>query len=285
MELQPMSVDELPAHSDWPARLLGLTAESEEWGGTGTEPYERQFRELLELHRDNPDWTVHDLLREIKRHARDDPSPVSRDGDLYTASREAIQDLQDNALLAAVEPALDGDELVVVLGCGFGADLGVLAEAYPDCAFVGGEPTASGRALADRLFANDEHIAIERFDFRDEAWEPLERNSERDVVMVTRESLSTLASSRDAVGRLAGYAGEVVAGVHLEYVDELHSTESMLGLLRRAYTRERGYDRDLLSSLRAVDGVRIEAPTYDVVGANPLHPLSVVRWRPAERCR
>ena len=175
MQLQPMPVDELPAHSDWPARLLGLTAESEEWGGTGIETYERQFRELLELHRGNPDWTVHDLLRAVKRHARDDPSPVSRDGDLYMASPEAVQDLQDDALLAAVEPILGGDEL--------------------------------------------------------------------------------------------------------------HSNGAVLGLLRQAYTRERGYDRDLLSSLRAVSDIRIEAATYDVVGANPLHPLSMVRWRPAEHCR
>ena len=282
MQLQPMFVDELPAHSNWPARLLGLTAESEEWGGTGIETYERQFRELLELHRGNPDWTVHDLLRAVKRHARDDPSPVSRDGDLYMASPEAVQDLQDDALLAAVEPVLGGDELVVVLGCGFGADLGVLADAYPDCAFLGGEPTASGRALADRLFENNERIAIERFDFRDEAWEPLNRDVERDVVVVTRGSLSTLASSRNAVQRLTGYAGGVIAGVHLEYVDELHSAETVLELLRQAYTRERGYDCDLLSALQTANGVRIEATTYDVVGANPLHPLSAIRWRPTE---
>lgn len=278
MQLDPLDLDDLPAYDDWPARLLGLDADVPEWGGVGVETYEAEFDRLREVVADHPDWTARDLALAGKRRARADSGPVSVGGDLFLAPPGDVQRLQDEALRDAVAPVMDGVETVVALGCGYGTELELLADAYPSHRLVGGEPTASGRALADRLLPD--RVAVEPFDFRDDRWDLLERGEEKGVVVLTRGSLSALPSSSDAVATLADHAEALDACVHLEYVDGLHPTDSMLGLLRKAYTRERGYDADLLSALRDADAVAVEATDYDVVGANPLHPLSVVRWRP-----
>lgn len=276
MQLDPLALDDLPAYDDWPARLLGLDEDAPEWGGVGLDAYETEFGRLREVVDEHPEWTARDLALAGKRHARADPGPVSVGADLHLASPEDVQRLQDEALVAAVAPVMDDAETVVALGCGYGPELDVLAAAFPSHRLVGGEPTTGGRALADRLLPD--RVAVEPFDFRDDRWDVLERGER--VVVLTRGSLTALPSSRDAVATLAGHADAIAAGVHLEHVDGLHPTDSLLGLLRRAYTRERGYDADLLSALRESERVAVEATEYDVVGANPLHPLSTIRWRP-----
>ena len=73
----------------------------------------------------------------------------------------------------------------------------------------------------------------------------------------------------------------MTAGVHIEQFDELHPDDSLLGLLRRGYTRRRGYNENCLTALRNIDTLEITSTTYDVVGGNPLHPASELHWRPA----
>jgi hypothetical protein len=109
----------------------------------------------------------------------------------------------------------------------------------------------------------------------------LETADADDVVLFTQGSLTALPSVHDVVSEtLTDYADRVKAGVHLEHVRELHPEETLLGLLRREYTDLRNYNDDLLASLRATGDIEIASATYDVVGGNPLHPLSEVRWKP-----
>ncbi|WP_276301837.1 class I SAM-dependent methyltransferase [Halorussus lipolyticus] len=284
--MRELSLNDLPKHSPWPGRLLGRDdwAEQPGHGGVGIDAYDEVYATLLGLARENPEMGFREVQRSANHHAEESPVAISRAEDLFLVDVDEKQTLQDEATVAALAGLLDGGETVVSLGCGWGYELGVLAEAYPDCEFVGGDPTESGVALGRELFGDHDRIRVEPFDFRDDEWDLLEEvleasESDDEVVLFTQGSLTALPSVHDIVSEtLTDYADRVKAGVHLEHVYELHPEETLLGLLRRQYTDFRNYNDDLLASLQAAGGIDIATATYDVVGGNPLHPLSEIRW-------
>ncbi|NEU56126.1 class I SAM-dependent methyltransferase [Halorussus sp. MSC15.2] len=301
--MRELSLDDLPKHSPWPARLLGREDWDEQagFGGIGVSVYDEVYGKLLSLARANPEMDYRAVQRSANHHAEESPVAISRGESLYLVDVDEKQELQDEALVASFAGTLSGGETVVALGCGWGYELGVLADAYPDCEFVGGDPAENGVALARELFADRDRITVGEFDFRDDRWDLLEdvladgsaddgtgaddgRNAEGsegtgDVVLFTQGSLTALPSVRDVISEtLADYLDRVRTGVHLEHVFELHPEDTLLGQLRRSYTDRREYNDDLLTALRATDGIEIASATYDVVGGNPLHPLSEIRW-------
>jgi hypothetical protein len=285
--MRELSLNDLPKHSSWPARLLGADDRGERpgHGGVGVGAYDEAYANLLAVARENPGADFRDVQRSANHYAEESPVAVSRAEELFLVDVDEKQELQDEATVASLAGVLDGGETVVSLGCGWGYELGVLAAAYPDCEFVGGDPAENGVALGRELFGDHDRVRVESFDFRDDEWTLLEDVlAERDpagVVLFTQGSLTALPSVRDVVTEtLATYADRVKAVVHLEHVRELHPEETLLGLLRRQYTDFRNYNDDLLASLQTAEGIDIATATYDVVGGNPLHPLSEIRWEP-----
>lgn len=284
--MRELPLTDLPKHSPWPARLLGLDdRDGEGYGGTGVEWYD-VYGHLLDIARENPDLDFRDLQRSANQHAEESPVAVSRDETLHLADVDEKQEAQDEALVAALDGVLSGGETVVALGCGWGYELGVLADAHPDCEFVGGEPSENGVALARELFGDRDRIRVERFDFRDDRWTLLDDYdsgvADSEVVVLTQGSLTALPTAREVVSEtLPDHLDRIREGVHLEHVFELHPEDALLGQLRRSYVRERGYNDDLLASLRDADALDVTHTAYDVVGGNPLHPLSEIRWKPA----
>jgi hypothetical protein len=291
--MRELSLDDLPKHSPWPGRLLGGDDWEEEpgHGGIGVSAYDEVYANLLAVARENPEMGFREIQRSANHYAEESPVPISRSERLYLVDVDRKQELQDEALVASLAGTLEGGETVVSLGCGWGYELGVLADAYPDCQFVGGDPTDNGVALGRELFGDRDRIRVEEFDFRDDRWDLLEGvldandadegEGEDEVVLFTQGSLTALPSVNDIVTEtLTEYTDRVRVGIHLEHVRELHPEETLLGLLRREYTDLRNYNDDLLASLRATREVEIASATYDVVGGNPLHPLSEIRWDP-----
>ncbi|MFC7079739.1 hypothetical protein [Halorussus caseinilyticus] len=286
--MRELPLDDLPKHSPWPARLLGCDDWEEQpgYGGIGVSTYDEVYGKLRSLVRENPEMGFRELQRSANHYAEESPVAISRSESLYLVDVDEKQELQDEALVASLAGTLDGGETVVSLGCGWGYELGVLAESYTDCEFLGGDPTENGVALGRDLFGDRDRITVEAFDFRDDWWDLLEgvlADADPDeVVLFTQGSLTALPSVRDiVVETLADYADRVRAGVHLEHVYELHPEDTLLGHLRRGYADLREYNDDMLASLRVADGIDVTSATYDVIGGNPLHPLSEVRWKPA----
>ncbi|USZ67725.1 class I SAM-dependent methyltransferase [Halorussus salilacus] len=285
--MRELPLDDLPKHSPWSARLLGLDDwDGESYGGTGVSWYDGAYGGLLELASENPEFDFRDVKRSAHHHTQESPVAISERESLYLADIDEKLDRQEAALVAAFDGVLSGEETVVALGCGWGHELGVLADAYPDCEFVGGEPSENGVALARELFGDRDRIRVEPFDFREDSWEILDCDdfgvADSEVVVFTQGSLTALPSAREVVTEtLVDHLDRVREGVHLEHVFELNPEDTLLGQLRRSYIRERGYNDDLLASLRDADAIDVTETTYDVVGGNPLHPLSEVHWRPA----
>lgn len=279
-QLQPLDIDELPEYSPWPPRLLEI--EPWESDGTYTDPtkYNERYGAHLAFQRQHPALDFRDVADWRGRATSEGSTAISKREALYLTDHATAQSLQEEALVSAFEGILDGGELVVSLGCGWGYNLGVLAEAYPTCTFLGGEIAENAVTLGQNVFEDTDTVSIEQFDFHDSQWDLLEREVDRDIVLFTRGALTTLSNLQKAfITSLQDYLPTLREGVHLEPVHELHSEETLLGLLRRKYTHARGYNPGILTALNTIEDIEITATTYDVMGRNPLHPLSEIHWK------
>lgn len=278
--MKPLALDDLPCHSAWARHLLDPVEDPPEPPATYTDTgtYEELYGRILAAYRENDDGTEA-TIRRVYAAGRDDPGPVSVRESLFLASPDELLALDRYALRAALARADAEPAAVLDLGCGYGPALGTIAQTRPEATVVGGEYSPSGVALARALHAADDRIHVHRFDFHGD-WELLDA-VDGSALVFTRGALTTFPDVAAVVDRFAelAAAGEVVGGVHLEQVDA--HPETTLGLLRQHYARLRGYGGGLLGALEAHDGVEVTTVEYDVGGANPLHPHTLIRWEPA----
>jgi len=131
--------------------------------------------------------------------------------------------------------------------------------------------------LASLLFADCDNVSFLPFNWYDDSW-PIFEAVEGKALVFTRESVEQLPRAISALPTFRNYREKISAVVHLEPVYELLDKESTLGLMRRAYTQLNDYNTDLLTSLRAM-GVQLLKTQYDVMGRNPLNPISLIHWQ------
>lgn len=277
--MEHVPLEDLPKHSDWAAYLLDPSRNppGEPTAYTGTETYEKQYRPLLESYRDPPTPAA-DVVEQIRSSGRSNPDLVSMDQRLYLAGPSELVDREYEVVQTALDPFLDGNETVLDLGCGWGWTVDAIAAGFPDTRVVGGEYVPAGVEFARKMVADEEmRITVDRFDFFGD-WRILDHVDD-DCVVFTKGPLVTLPETKPVVERLETLAIErsVTAGVHLEQVGPY--PETVLGYLRRRYSRERGYSDDVLEQLRKSESLDMTDVTYDVHGANPLHPLTRIRWQ------
>lgn len=279
-----VSVNDLPKHTSWVEKLLHPeeVRPTSRDGRRAKEEYRKVYGFLLDVKEDNPEYGPDDL-RTVQNSRREDPMCVSRDGELYLTGVEEARRVSEEILLESLRPLVDGSDAVVELGCGYGYNLWLLKQHFPDCTFYGGDISEHAVELGERLFGDDPTVHVDRFDFYDDRWRPLERASRAgDVVLLTHYGIEQVPDAEPVVaGTLGKYLGGVGAAVHLEPLHELYAEETLLGQLRRRYTVVRDYNRNLLSTLREDARFDIADVDHDLLGRNPLHPLSRVRWRPA----
>ncbi len=184
-------------------------------------------------------------------------------------------DLIANAIAGDVERA----DLVVELGCGYGYQLWNLWKRFPHKSYAGGEFTAKGVEVAQRLFQSVPSIRVEQMDLCAERYSPLESVAGRSrVVVFTAYSVEDVPSAAHVISVLAKYRDSILRVFHFEPTPELHG-DSLLGLLRRRYSQVNGYNQNLVSDLRARTDVELLRVEANVFGLNPLNPFSVLEWR------
>ena len=277
--MNSLSLNQLPKHSAWTTYLLDPSNDppSDPEKYTDTEMYDDIYAYLLECYRkDEADTET--FAKETYSRGREDPDVVSIKEDLYLANTTELLEQDNTAVRDVLRPALDGDETVADLGCGWGATLGVIAEEFPSATVVGGEFSPYGVELANELHSDMDRISVEQFDFYDD-WDLFDRDN---VVVFTRGTLTTLADVESVVDRFAEHAanGNIVRGIHLEQTGP--HPDTVLGILRQRYAKVHNYSTDFLSAVEKHRDLTVTHIEYDVVGSNPLHPLTAVRWRPTE---
>lgn len=270
--MTPVSLDSLPIHSEWATALLDPeTAFPEDpTAYTGTDQYEAMYAGMRTHH--DTDIDRDEFLDSVYR--RGGSRVVSVGERLYEMKPAELRARADATAYTAAATANHSPSTVFDLGCGYGAALQPLAAAVPDATVVGGEYSEDGVALANAIHDSD-RIRATQFDF-DGDWSLLDDAS--DGVVFTRGVMTALADPEAVADRFArlARAGTLTGGVHLEQVD-VHPTTT-LGLLRRRYADVRGYDGGFLDALKTAAGISVVDVEYDVLGSNPLHPHTQVRW-------
>lgn len=290
-ESEPISLDDLPRHSSWPHRILGV----EEWEipNRDIEKIEEEYdadkyktlfefvtetgtRDPFEVKRcqnSNREWQFLDDVTE------DQWVCSSESTDLFVAPVHAAQAGNDAAVIDVFRDVLDGGETLVELGSGYGYNLNLLRDEFPGCEFLGGEYAENAIEIANHLYEGQGNVAVKPFNYYADEWPLLEAQDE-EVVVFTRLSVEQLPTCAEVIETLVGYQNAVREVIHLEPVYELHGDDSLLQLLRKKYIEINDYNRDLLSVLEGDDRIDITTTEYDVYGFNGLNPMSLVRWRP-----
>lgn len=279
--MNTLSLDDLPKHSEWTAYLLDPDADPPRDLElfTGTETYETIYSHMLESYRDSS-MSREAFVRQGLGTGPDE-DVISLEEDLYLVDDDELVEQNRSIVREALEPVLTGDETVLDLGFGWGWTLGTIADAFPDVQVVGGEYSEAGVELARELYADEGRITVTQFDFYED-WERLVPVGEKqDVVVFTKGSLVTVPDIDPLVEQLEHLVQTAVvrAGVHLEQTGP--HPETVLGLLRERYARERGYRLDVLDHLEEASQLQVTDISDDVMGDNPLHPLTEIRWEMA----
>lgn len=278
--MNEIGLDELPAWSPWPARLLGLTDIRRE-----QRTPEKVMREydgdkygpLLAAVERDPSLSLED----VKRLELGDPDArvtMSIGDRIYVAPIAEAFRRTTEVLVDRVAGAAAGAASIVDLGCGYGYQLAHVGAALPAAALHGGEYAPRAVALARRLHGAGGRIDVERFDLRGDACGPLERAQEPSLVVLSYV-VNQLPSAAVAVDLLARHRERIARVVCFDADGSVQAPGTLLGLLRRRYVEVNDYSWDLLEVLSRRTDVHVEVVEPNLVGPNALLPATLVVWR------
>lgn len=280
--MRRISLDDLPTVSAWPAVLLGL------------EPFEPRVKSRAEVLREYEQdkwgplraaidggggrWTVHDADRAF---IGDGETVLSVGSELQTdtslLAHAACVDRIANFIGEFLPTAA-----VAELGAGYGSVLLNLSHrpAFRAVRLLAGEFTTSGIACMDALAAAEGRpVETGHCDFTQERLTELAIPPNA-IIYTCMAAPCVPVLSPSFVAGLARYKPSVV--LHFEPCIE-HCDGSLLGLLRRRYIELNGYNRNLMTLLRAeadAGRIRILREERAFFGENCFLPCSFVAWEP-----
>lgn len=291
-EWEEINLNNLPTYSEWPDRIFGVS----DWSVPDRdidkvikEYDEEKYKNLLEHRNDNKVTEPKKIKKKqlLSRSWQFSPieqnkphTVVSQNEELYFAPVLEAQWYNDKMLSSVFKSILNGDEIVMELGAGYGYNLHSLSQTFTDCEFVGGELSENAVRLSNKLYRNVDNVRVSQFNYYDENYELLETELKNDVVLFTRLSIEQLPECRSVIEQFINYKNKIDTIVHLEPVYDMYNEDTLLGLLRKKYTEINDYNRDLFSSLEQHKEVEIQKTEHDIFGDNGLCPMSLIQWEP-----
>lgn len=279
-----ISLDELPRYSEWPGRLLA----------SEPEPVRRKTEQevLREFNRDK--WG--ELLSQAKR----DPGFNLQAAEALEINPETVIPFYDSGrlLLAPFRHVLErhmelytevlgafanNASALVELGAGFGSKILRLSDIplFKQLPLYAAELTSNGRELIELLATRaGKQITVGACDFREGTLSL--KNIPPDAIVFTSFAAHYVPElSTKFVKFIADLKPRVV--VHFEPCMEHMKTGSLHELMCRGYILRNDYNRNLVSLLETASrggNARILSVRRNVMGGNPLLPLSVIAWQP-----
>ncbi|MBX9829337.1 MAG: class I SAM-dependent methyltransferase [Xanthobacteraceae bacterium] len=281
-DIQEISLDDLPRWTNWPSRMLGLesfvppvrTTEkiAQEYG-------HEKWQSMLDAFEKSgrtADATVlrktyYALPGEAQRAA------VYRGKLVAAHATPTIMDWYDGLLAEWMGPSIGKARTVVELGCGFGQVLWELRRRFPGKLYRGGEYTDSAVKLASLLYAKHADISVEHVNFYDKSYAVIEK-AEGPVVVLTSQAIEQIPDCSNIIDTLGKYRDKIAAVFHIEPAYDLQTPATLLGQLRRRYIEINDYNRNLFSTLKSRQDIRIVRLEQDVIGWNPFNSLGMVHW-------
>jgi hypothetical protein len=279
-----LTINELPLHSPWPARLLGLT----EWAPCEKTPQEvtREYEDekwgslLAQVRSSNGRVTLEDVNRWFLGE-----TPVQfqcLDGSYELMTATAAYQRHVDGVSTILQPWRDAP-MVVELGAGYGGVVLNLAQRpeFAHAKFFAGEYTANGVELIG-LLSQAEGVKVQcgRCDF---SRVPVcdFQFPEGALVYTSYATPYVRHLQPSFISELSSHRPKAV--VHIEPCLEHCDPGTLAGLMRRRYIEVNGYNVNLVSLLRQQERaglIQILEERPAVMGINPLLAVSVVSWAP-----
>lgn len=277
-----LSLNDLPAYSPWPPRLLGAASWSvpnRDQHKVEVEYNQEKYRRCLQYYQESHGRRT---IEEIKYFelglASNSPEVCISDADkLRKVPRQRAIAAHFAHLVRRIAGAAQGHQSVVSLGCGYGYILHKLAQVLPgDVPLIGGEFAASAIELATLLFAGQSRVKIRAFDFYKASDYDFLADLPAPVFVYTSHAVEQLPSAQPFVDNLRPHAARIGAVLCCEPIADQGG--DLLGLLRQRYIAANDYNRDLVELLRSTSDIEYEVLDCNVFGLNPLNPTTFVRW-------
>lgn len=255
--------------------------------------YEQHYARCLEyVDRCSPRATIEDVRRYqnemtagVGRHGSQEdntdehhPICVSLGDELYELDDAREQEINTRIMVDALSSVVDGCDTIVELGAGYGYGLSRLSPHFADKKLCGADGPSNAVAIAQRVFVRQYNAKFHQFNLTDPDSYGFLEEGQAPLVVYTRHTVEQVDSSEVILNALKRYRDRIHAVVHFEplYLPEDCST---LGILRRRYLEYQGYNIDLVSQIEGTPNIELMRKQINVIGRNPLLPISVLIWR------
>lgn len=197
--------------------------------------------------------------------------------ELFALSDEAGQDFLFSLMIEAMSDAVKRCATVVELGAGYGYFLDRLRQQFSDKKFCGADFSPSAVEIAQRVFVNSSNSSFYHCDLTDSHSYCFLDAAEPPLVIFTHHAISQVRDSSDFIDALAKYRQKIETVFNFEplYFPE---NKTLLGVLRRRYLEQAGYNKDFLDVLKKRTDIDMVDVREHVFGSNPICPVSIVQW-------
>lgn len=280
--MKKITLNELPAWSSWPKRLLGLS----EWviSKRDTSKVEKEYNldkyaKCLEfLENSSPQATAEQVKTfELGPDAED--VCVSVGDDLGILPLKEARKRYYEIIADHIGEEIEEGMTVVELGSGYGYNLWMLSEKFntKKCQWWGGDYSSKAVDIGKILWTEKfPHISVQQFNFYDADYQLPEGNK---LLVYTAHTIEQLPDASNVITALEKHRSRIKAVIHFEPGYELQD-ESLLGLMRKRYFEVNDYNRNLISELKKrSENITIVDIKPNIFGLNPVNPTSVVKWK------
>ena len=232
--MERISIDELPQYSVWVSRLLGLDPFARpvrNMAKIDAEYDKDKYATLLDYYTKNPSSSIKEIRSQ--NDAGLSVICVSKEGQLFLTSPDNLLQLRNEILVDTLKEPITNATTVLELGCGWGYNLSVLCDAYPDRVWIGGEYSQNAVQLGGALFANRNDTSVLDFNWYDDSW-PIFDAFQGKALVFTSHSIEQLPKVDRVLQTFKKYRERISGVVHLEPVYELADKPTTLDMMRKA---------------------------------------------------
>jgi hypothetical protein len=279
-----ISLNELPRYHQWPERLLASTPEPVRL--KTVQEVQREFNRdkwgaLLSYAVGDPGFDIH--AAECMEMDPETVIPFYDDGKLFLAPFRHVRERHIELYSEVLSKYADHASALVELGAGFGSKIIGLSSKniFRHLPLYAAELTSSGRELIDLLATRaGKHINVGACDFREGSISL--KNIPPGAIVFTSFAAHYVPELNSMFVKFISDLKPLVV-VHFEPCMECMSTYTLHELMCINYIKRNDYNQNLVSLLNSesVDGeLRNLSIRPNVMGDNPLLPLSVITWEP-----
>lgn len=281
--MKKITINELPAWSAWPKRLLGVVEWKKPTRDTAKVEDEYnldKYAKCLEFLKASSPRASMEAVKtfELGPDAQDTCVSIGPD-ELAVMPLKEARETYYKLIAEHLKKEFEDGITVVELGCGYGYNLQMLNEKMgPNKSrWWGGEYSSNAVEIGKILHAaTDGKISVHSFNFYDADYD-LPQDGK--LLVYTAHAIEQLPDASNVIAALAKHKSRIKAVIHFEPGYDLQ-TESLLDLMRKRYFEINDYNQNLVAALKkqAADVEILEA-TRNVFGLNPFNPTSIVKWR------